>query len=184
MSLQLVNNLSNEIETIVDVDRNSWFKRVHVEKFWGIEDFRSSLNGLDKCEMRIRKDFNPTYQYPIGWPGPKDQQNKTDIFLSKQGLLHVINKCRKPTPNLINLTKCLRIELRKNKWLYKEQDTSSQIIQAFNADEMIHRFGVEKYRIDLYLPRYMLAIECDEFDHRDRDIGYDVDRQKQAFKAT
>ena len=83
MSLQLVNNLSNEIETIVDVDRNSWFKRVHFEKFWGIEDFRTSLNGLDKCEMRIRKDFNPTYQYPISWPGPKDQQNKTDIFFIK-----------------------------------------------------------------------------------------------------
>ena len=113
MSLQLVNNLSNEIETILDVDRNSWFKRVHVEKCWGIEDFRTSLNGLDKCEMRIRKDFNPTYQYPIGWPGSKDQQNKTDIFLSKQGLLHVINKCRKPTPNLINLTKCLKLSFAK-----------------------------------------------------------------------
>ena len=66
MSLQLVNNLSNEIETIVDVDRNSWFKRVLVENFFGIEDIRTSLNGLDKCKMRIRKDFNPTYQYPIG----------------------------------------------------------------------------------------------------------------------
>ena len=85
---------------------------------------------------------------------------------------------------MINLTKCLRIELRKNKWLYKEQDASSQISQAFNGEEMIHQFGVEKYRIDLHLPRYILAIECDEFDHRDRDIGYEVDRQKQAFKAT
>ena len=85
---------------------------------------------------------------------------------------------------MINLTKCLRIELRKNKWLYKEHNASSQISQAFNGEEMIHQFGVEKYRIDLYLPRYILAIECDEFDHRDRDIGYEVDRQKQAFKAT
>ena len=42
---------------------------------------------------------------------------------------------------------------------------------------MIHQFGVEKCRIDLYLPRYILAIECDEFDNHDRDTGYEVDRQ-------
>ena len=46
-------------------------------------------------------------------PGDKDQQNKWDIFLSRRGFLYMINKCRKPTPNLINLTKCLEVELHK-----------------------------------------------------------------------
>ena len=90
----------------------------------------------------------------------------------------MINKCRKPTPNLINLTKCLGIELHKNKWLRKEQEDLGQIMQAFNGEETIHQFGAGKNRIDLYFPKYKLAIECDEFDHRDRDIGYEVERQK------
>ena len=42
---------------------------------------------------------------------------------------------------------------------------------------MIHQFGAEKCRIDLYFPKYKLAIESDEFDHRDRDIGYEVEQQ-------
>ena len=55
-------------------------------------------------------------------------------------------------------------------------------MQAFNDEEMIHQFGAGKYRIDLHFPKYKLAIECDEFDHRDRDIGYEVERQKHIKK--
>ena len=60
----------------------------------------------------------------------------------------------------------------------KEQDALSQIMQAFRGGEMIHQFGAGKYRIDLYFPKYKLAIECDEFDHHDRNIRYEVERQK------
>ena len=44
-------------------------------------------------------------------------------------------------------------------------------MQTFNGEEMIHQFSVGKYRIDLYFPKYELAIECDEFVHHDRDLG-------------
>ena len=64
--------------------------------------------------------------------------------------MYVIKKCRKPTPYLINLTKCLGIKFHKSKWLFKEQETLGQIMQALNGEEMIHQFGAEKYRINLY----------------------------------
>ena len=47
---------------------------------------------------------------------------------------------------------------------------------------MIHQFGAGKYRIDLYFPKYKFAIECDEFDYCDRDIEYEVERQKHIEK--
>ena len=94
----------------------------------------------------------------------------------------MINKSRKPTTNLINLAKCLGIELHKNKWLCKEEDTLRQIMQTFNGEEMIHQLSVGKYRTELYFPRYKLAIECDEFEYRDRDIEYDVERPKYIGK--
>ena len=47
---------------------------------------------------------------------------------------------------------------------------------------MIHQFGAGKYRIDLYFLKYKLAIECDEFDHCEGDIGYEVERQKRIEK--
>ena len=47
-------------------------------------------------------------------------------------------------------------------------------MQAFKGEEMIHQFDAGKYKIGLYFPKYQLTIECDELDHRDRDIGYEV----------
>ena len=73
-----------------------------------------------------------------GWPGPKDQQSKTYIFVSKRVFLYVINKCRKPTHNLKKLAGFDEVELHKNKLLCKEQDTLRQIMQAFNSEEMTH----------------------------------------------
>ena len=47
-------------------------------------------------------------------------------------------------------------------------------MKADNGEEMIHQFSVGKYRTDQYFLRYKLEIECEEFDHRDRDIEYEV----------
>ena len=55
-------------------------------------------------------------------------------------------------------------------------------MQVFNGEEMVHQFGATKYRIDQYFPKYKLAIECDKFDHRDRDIGYEVEQQNHIEK--
>ena len=131
--------------------------------------------------MPARSVIKTTANNPCPWP--KDQKNKWDVFLSRQGLLYVINKCRKPTPILINLAMCPGVELHKNKCLCKEQDTLGQIMQAFKGEDMIHQFSVGKCRIELYFPRYKLAIESDELDHRDRDIEYEVGRQRHIEKV-
>ena len=55
-------------------------------------------------------------------------------------------------------------------------------MQAFNGEEMINQFGARKYRIDLYFPKYKLAIKCGEFDHHDRGMGYEVKQQKHIEK--
>ena len=55
-------------------------------------------------------------------------------------------------------------------------------MQTFNVEEMIHQFGARKYRIDLCFPGYKLAIEYDEFYHRDRDIKYKIEQQKHIEK--
>ena len=63
----------------------------------------SWICALNECKMFTRNAIKP---------GRKDQQKK-DIFLSRRGVLYVINKCRKPTHNLINLTKHIGIELQE-----------------------------------------------------------------------
>ena len=41
-------------KVFVDSEEQNWFKRAHAGKFLGIEDIRTSLNGLEKCEILTR----------------------------------------------------------------------------------------------------------------------------------
>ena len=84
-----------DIEVLVDSEEQNWFKQAHVRKFLGIEDIRTSLNGLEKCEILTRQELVPTRRATPGWPGPKDQQNKTDKFVSAFGVMYVIVKSQK-----------------------------------------------------------------------------------------
>ena len=46
-----------DIEVLVDSEEQNWFMRAHVGKFLGIENIRTSLNGLENSEMLARKDI-------------------------------------------------------------------------------------------------------------------------------
>ena len=79
-----------DIEVLVDSERENWFKRVHMGKFLGLPQIEKIAFWFNKCEIRARNDFDPTHTTTTGWSGPKDQQNKTDKFLSLDGALYVI----------------------------------------------------------------------------------------------
>ena len=118
---------------------------------------------------------------------PSLNTNKVEICLHRDTVLLTGNdlklflmRCRKP--KAFDVAKHFGIKIEHCLPVSKEQDTLSQIMQAFRGEEMIHQFGAGKYRIDLYFPKYKWAFECDEFDHRDRDIGYEVERQKHIEK--
>ena len=80
----------NDIEVVVDCEEQNWFKQANVGKFLGIEDIRTSLNDLEKCEILIRQEFIPIRHGTPGRSGQKDEQNKTDKFLSVVGVMYVI----------------------------------------------------------------------------------------------
>ena len=71
-----------DIEMLVDSEEQNWFKSAHVGKLVGLEDIRTSLNGLEKYEMLTRQEFILNRRGTLVWLGPKDQQNKMDKFLS------------------------------------------------------------------------------------------------------
>ena len=95
------------------------------------------------------------------------------ILLTEQGLKLFLMRCRKPRAS--DVVKHFGKKFEHCLLASKEQDVLSQIMQAFRGEEMIHQFGDGKYRIDLYSPKYKLAIECDELDHRDRDLNMKLD---------
>ena len=60
----------------------------------------------------------------------------------------------------------------------QEQSLLSKIVTLFAGKKIILQFNVPGYRIDAYFPKYKLAIEIDEHGHNDRDIDYEIKRQK------
>ena len=90
-----LNNISSKIEILYDDQNQPWFKRAHVGSYLEITHINTSVKNLDKSEMCTRDNFEPTSRSTAGWSGPKDQQNKTDIFLSVYGVMHVIVGSRK-----------------------------------------------------------------------------------------
>jgi very-short-patch-repair endonuclease len=43
---------------------------------------------------------------------------------------------------------------------------------------MFKQFKVGRYRVDLYIDEYDLAVECDEYNHRDRDPRKEKEREE------
>ena len=79
----------------VDRKGRNWFKWAHEEKFLRIENIRKSLNDLDKCEILTREESVPPRRSTLPCSGPKDQQKKTDKFLSFFEVMYVIGNSRK-----------------------------------------------------------------------------------------
>ncbi len=98
------------------------------------------------------------------------------VLLKEAGLRLFLTRCRKP--EAVGFARFLGIDIENSLCMSKEQDTLSCITKAFKGEQMIDQYCVDGYRIDLYFPAFKLAIECDEFNHRNRDIGYEVTRQK------
>ena len=61
---------------------------------------------------------------------------------------------------------------------YKETSWLKIISTSFNKFKQNFQYYVDGYRIDLYFPEYNLAIEVDEFNHKDRDKMYEIKREK------
>ena len=62
--------------------------------------------------------------------------------------------------------------------LTKAQSVLARIISSLEGENMQTQYNVLGYRIDLYFYDYNLEIETDENGHSDRNIDYEIKRQK------
>ena len=62
--------------------------------------------------------------------------------------------------------------------LTKQQSVLTRIMSSIEGENMQVQYNVLSDRIDLYFHDYKLAIEIDENGHSDRNIDYEIKRQK------
>lgn len=182
----------------VNVAGAIWFKANDMAKILeyknGPRAIRDNVSGINKACLRdvigVKKPVQLNRGLNIDNIGgdmletkPPVQLNQNDlrtIYLNKHGLLEFFQNSKK-------LNKDIKFRWFKDTFgidmifiarLSKEQETIGQIVRALAFTECVHQYPVGVYRIDLYLPYYRIAIECDEFGHNDRDGRYESARER------
>jgi very-short-patch-repair endonuclease len=96
-------------------------------------------------------------------------------YINQAGLVQLVSKSR--LRKSLVYAENLGIDTSRFKTETAELATIGYIMTAFDGEDMIEQFVVGKHRIDLYFPVYKIAIECDEHDHKDRDVNKEIERQ-------
>ena len=154
----------NGIETIVDNNGILWLNEKHVDE------------GLDHKNLR---DITIKYHSDHGKQRyelveePKKQVNR--IFIEENLTIKVIMDCRTLSAHKFRT----RLGFKPyDVILTKDQSMLTKIMSSFEGENMETQYKVLSYRIDLYFHDYKLAIEIDGNGHSDRNIDYEIKRQK------
>jgi len=97
-------------------------------------------------------------------------------LISINTVKQMIYKSNKRGSNI--LAKMLNIKIIDIKIPSKENCYVQNILTVFKHERFSEHHNVGRYFIDLYFPDYLLAIECDEHNHKDRDLNYERERQE------
>ena len=175
MSVSLFNAVpAGSIEVLTDANGALYFKRADLGRFLGIVDVRHNFKNIatvSRSEMSKPGGIGNVTRSGMRGGG----ENPHDAFVDQETAMMIITRSNKP--KAAEILEKMGSNIYQHKYVRKETTTMSHIQDAFKGEEMIDQYGVDGYRIDLYFPAYKLAIECDEFNHNDRDVEYEVRRQ-------
>lgn len=89
--------------------------------------------------------------------------NQSVMFYTEDGVKQLLSRTRKA--NACALANIFGVQVFDQISIDYEASTLAKIKTSFEGETMIEQYTVGSYRIDLYFPKYKLAIECDEKQH-------------------
>lgn len=166
LELSIVKNIKDnnyKIDIIInDEIPYTLYKSSDIGKLLGLKNIRETIKNFDKDEKILKSCLD------------KINRKQKTLFLTYNGLLHLISMSKKVIAD--DFAKNIGINIKSYKYNSVEIETLQHIQKAFNNEEMIFQYQVNKYRIDLYFPKYKIAIECDENHHNNQLIN-DISRE-------
>lgn len=149
-------NIRNKI-----IENETWFAAKDICNILGLKNVNKALQKVSGKWKKIEK---------IETNG--GAQNL--LIINSNGVKYLLQNCRSIHKDKI--MKSLNIDLDI---IYECKEVSYlRIISAsFKSFSQIFQYQVNKYRIDLYFPDYKLSVEVDEFNHKDRCLLYEKERQ-------
>ena len=178
MSIALFNAVpTGSIEVLQDENDQPWFKRAHVGKFLTIQNLAMSVEMLDICEMCTRNNFEPTLSNPYSWSGPKDQQNRTDIFLSVYGVMHVIIRSRKDKGK--ELKEWIMRDIIPRGLNDKIKEITQEKQQAIEDNNRQHQLTITQFQENLHQSNNQLQA----ITYQNQDLVHEIQELRQRYVA-
>ena len=101
---------------------------------------------------------------------------KQITYVTYTGLLKILTKSRKRCTQ--EFANAIGVDVKSIAFACIEASSIEHIFTTFKGEEMIEQYRISNYIIDLYFPKYKLAIECDEKGHNNhKNIVKDGDRE-------
>ena len=148
---------------IVEVNGEPWFIAKDVCEILGLKNPTATLLRVSECNKR---------KINIGRAGLAN-------FVNKGGLKQIVVGSKSHLA--LELARELGIEMQTSMVITKEQETIEIISKAFSHLRQHRQFFVDGYRVDLYFPDEMIAVECDEFGHQLNKRLYTNDIKRQIY---
>ena len=131
----------------------------------------------------LHKNFTQNIHYietPHTQDGEKQKKhgghNRIDILLTEEAFELLQNSYNLRNRNIVEISQNVTVT---KIILPIETQTIGFIENTYiNCIETFRQFSIGTYRVDLYFPKYKIVVECDEFDHTDRDKIYESTREK------
>ena len=147
------------------------------EKWYVLKHICKALNLKSFNTNKIPKE-HLSYMYI-----PSKRFSQRVVIINEKGLQIMFSSTNKPNAKSLSI----KLQLPLAIFQRKEVDILDTISRAFQNEKLIREYGVGKYRIDLYFPKYKLAVECDENNHKNYEILEEKLRElyiKERLKCT
>jgi very-short-patch-repair endonuclease len=136
----------------------------------GYEAFNKAM--FDHVKSKNKKYLSEL----VGSNQPLNYRDGQAVYINKKGLEQLVSKSRVCGPD--TLQKFVEtFDLNLSITPRKEHVHLEAIEQSFSV-VMFKQFKVGSYRVDLYIEEYDLVVECDEYNHRDRDPQKEKEREE------
>jgi very-short-patch-repair endonuclease len=102
------------------------------------------------------------------------------VFITPKGVQCLLSKTRIPGYMKLGnqLAHYFEFELNTIHHMKKEAEYIGHLMDVFDIYNPLRQYAVETYRVDLYLEKINIVVECDEEDHKGRCPVYEKAREE------
>ena len=156
-------NFDGATMRVLDLDTGIWIRGNDV----------AAILGYSRPRDAIHDNILPEHKRPLNSllpTAPLNGNERRATYINVSGLRTLIACSQRPNkePFIEFCREQFGIGCHVVTRLRKEQEYIGYIIKVFEHKGPRTQFPVERYRIDLYFPAERVAVECDEYGHRDR----------------